>query len=207
MMPSPGTACSSPAPPTCRSRSPRTPSPARYGRCSTDERPPSPRLHHALMTQKVMSQRMILLVEDNPDDEALTRRALAKNNIQNEVRVARDGAEALELLFGTGGQGGPGGHGGRAIAPELVLLDLKLPKVDGLEVLRRIRADERTRLLPVVILTSSREERDLVSGYGLGANSYIRKPVDFGQFVEAVRQLGLYWLVLNEPPPPRRPAA
>ena len=150
---------------------------------------------------------MILLVEDNPDDEALTRRALAKNNIQNEVRVARDGAEALELLFGTGGQGGPGGHGGRAIAPELVLLDLKLPKVDGLEVLRRIRADERTRLLPVVILTSSREERDLVSGYGLGANSYIRKPVDFGQFVEAVRQLGLYWLVLNEPPPPRRPAA
>jgi len=156
------------------------------------------------MTQKAMSQRMILLVEDNPDDEALTRRALAKNNIQNEVRVARDGAEALELLFGTGGQGGQGSH---AIAPELVLLDLKLPKVDGLEVLRRIRADERTRLLPVVILTSSREERDLVSGYGLGANSYIRKPVDFGQFVEAVRQLGLYWFVLNEPPPPRRPAA
>jgi two-component system response regulator len=156
------------------------------------------------MTQKTMSQRMILLVEDNPDDEALTRRALAKNNIQNEVRVARDGAEALELLFGTGGQAG---QGSQAIAPELVLLDLKLPKVDGLEVLRRIRADERTRLLPVVILTSSREERDLVSGYGLGANSYIRKPVDFGQFVEAVRQLGLYWLVLNEPPPPRRPAA
>ncbi|HYU36787.1 MAG TPA: response regulator [Gemmatimonadales bacterium] len=159
------------------------------------------------MTQNRMSQRMILLVEDNPDDEALTRRALAKNNIQNEVRVARDGAEALDLLLGTGGQAGPGGQGGRAIAPELVLLDLKLPKVDGLEVLRRIRADERTRLLPVVILTSSREERDLVSGYGLGANSYIRKPVDFGQFVEAVRQLGLYWLVLNEPPPPRRPAA
>ncbi|OLE97504.1 MAG: two-component system response regulator [Cyanobacteria bacterium 13_1_20CM_4_61_6] len=150
------------------------------------------------MIQKTMSQRMILLVEDNPDDEALTRRALAKNNIQNEVRVARDGAEALDLLFGTGGH---------AVAPELVLLDLKLPKVDGLEVLRRIRADERTRLLPVVILTSSREERDLVSGYGLGANSYIRKPVDFGQFVEAVRQLGLYWLVLNEPPPPQRPAA
>src|SRR5256714_4705210 len=195
-MPSPGTACSSPAPPTCRSPSPRTPSPARYGRCSTDERPPSPRPHHALMTQKVMSQRMILLVEDNPDDEALTRRALAKNNIQNEVRVARDGAEALDLLFGTGGH---------AVAPELVLLDLKLPKVYGLEVLRRIRADERTRLLPVVILTSSREERDLVSGYGLGANSYIRKPVDFGQFVEAVRQLGLYWLALKRPPPPPPP--
>ena len=136
---------------------------------------------------------MILLVEDNPDDETLTRRALAKNNIQNEVRVARDGAEALELL--------------RTVTPELVLLDLKLPKVDGLEVLRRIRADERTRLLPVVILTSSKEERDLVAGYGLGANSYIRKPVDFAQFVEAVRQLGLYWLVLNQSPPPRRPAA
>lgn len=136
---------------------------------------------------------MILLVEDNPDDEALTRRALAKNNIQNEVRVARDGAEALELLD--------------VITPEVVLLDLKLPKVDGLEVLRLIRADERTRLLPVVILTSSKEETDLVSGYGLGANSYIRKPVDFAQFVEAVRQLGLYWLVLNQPPPPQRPAA
>lgn len=133
---------------------------------------------------------MILLVEDNPDDETLTRRALAKNNIQNEVRVARDGAEALQLL--------------ETITPELVLLDLKLPKVDGLEVLRRIRADERTRLLPVVILTSSKEERDLVSGYGLGANSYIRKPVDFAQFVEAVRQLGLYWLVLNQSPPSPR---
>ena len=153
------------------------------------------------MTWKATGQRMILLVEDNPDDEALTRRALAKNNIQNEVRVARDGAEALEILLGTGA------HAGHPLAPEVVLLDLKLPKVDGLEVLRRIRADERTRLLPVVILTSSREERDVVSGYGLGANSYIRKPVDFGQFVEAVRQLGLYWLVLNEPPPPRRPAA
>lgn len=153
------------------------------------------------MTQKGMSQRMILLVEDNPDDEALTRRALAKNNIQNEVLVARDGAEALDYLLGTGA------HAGHPIAPEVVLLDLKLPKVDGLEVLRRIRADESTRLLPVVILTSSREERDLMSGYGLGANSYIRKPVDFGQFVEAVRQLGLYWLVLNEPPPTQRPAA
>lgn len=144
---------------------------------------------------------MILLVEDNPDDEALTRRALAKNNIQNEVIVAHDGVEALDALFGSGA------YAGRPIAPEVTLLDLKLPRIDGLEVLRRIRADERTKLLPVVILTSSKEERDLVSGYGLGANSYIRKPVDFAQFVEAVRQLGLYWLVLNEPPPPRRPAA
>jgi CheY-like chemotaxis protein len=142
---------------------------------------------------------MILLVEDNPDDETLTRRALAKNNIQNEVIVARDGAEALDVLFGTGP------HAGHPTAPELILLDLKLPKIDGLEVLRRVRANEGTRLLPVVILTSSREERDLISGYGLGANSYIRKPVDFAQFVEAVRQLGLYWLVLNEPPP-HRPA-
>ena len=142
-----------------------------------------------------MRDRSILLVEDNPDDEALTRRALAKNNIQNEILVARDGAEALDCLFGTGA------HAGRPIAPEIVLLDLKLPKVDGLEVLRRIRAEPRTRLLPVVILTSSREEKDIISGYGLGANSYIRKPVDFGQFVEAVRQLGLYWLVLNESPP------
>jgi CheY-like chemotaxis protein len=152
------------------------------------------------MTRKA-AQHMILLVEDNPDDEALTRRALAKNNIQNEVQVAHDGAEALDFLLGTGA------HAGRPIAPEVILLDLKLPKVDGLEVLRRIRADDRTRLLPVVILTSSREERDLISGYGLGANSYIRKPVDFQQFVEAVRQLGLYWLVLNEPPPARRPGA
>src|SRR2546427_7720313 len=159
-MPSPGTACSSPAPPTCRSRSPRMPSPARYGRCSTDEHPPSPRLHHAFMTQKVMSQRMILLVEDNPDDEALTRRALAKNNIQNEILLARDGAEALDWLFGTGS------HAGRPAAPELVLLDLKLPKVDGLDVLRRIRANPGTPLLPGGSLTSSRDEQDLVSAYG-----------------------------------------
>jgi two-component system response regulator len=146
-----------------------------------------------------MDDRMILLVEDNPDDEALTRRALAKNNIQNEIAVARDGAEALDCLFGTGQ------HEGRPVTPELVLLDLKLPKVDGLEVLRRIRSHPRTRLLPVVILTSSLEEKDVISGYGLGANSYIRKPVDFGQFVESVRQLGLYWLILNQPPP--RPEA
>src|SRR6266702_2766783 len=144
-----------------------------------------------------MHDRSILLVEDNPDDEALTRRALAKNNIQNEVVVA-DGAEALNHLLGADARAAP--------LPEVILLDLKLPKVDGLEVLRRIRADERTRLLPVVILTSSNEERDLLAGYGLGANSYIRKPVEFGQFVEAVRQLGLYWLVLNEPPPLPSPA-
>src|SRR5919108_4253986 len=147
------------------------------------------------MHDRSMHDRSILLVEDNPDDEALTRRALTKNNIQNEVVVARDGAEALDWLFGTGS------HAGHPAMPELVLLDLKLPKVDGLEVLRRIRSNPGTRLLPVVILTSSREEKDVVNGYGLGANSYIRKPVDFGQFVEAVRQLGLYWLVLNEPPP------
>lgn len=140
--------------------------------------------------------KIILLVEDNPDDEALTRRALKKNNIGNEVVVAHDGAEALDYLFGTGT------YEGRDLScmPHLVLLDLKLPKVDGLEVLRRMRANQQTRLLPVVILTSSREQQDLVSGYGYGANSYIRKPVDFAQFVEAVRQLGLYWLVLNETP-------
>ena len=140
--------------------------------------------------------KIILLVEDNPDDEVLTRRALKKNNIGNEVVVARDGAEALDYLFGAGT------YEGRdlSVMPQVVLLDLKLPKVDGLEVLRQIRADERTKFLPVVILTSSREQRDLVDGYGYGANSYIRKPVDFAQFVEAVRQLGLYWLVLNETP-------
>jgi len=137
-----------------------------------------------------------MLIEDNPDDELLTRRALKKNNICNEVVVARDGVEALDYLFGTGA------HEGRDLGemPQVVLLDLKLPKVDGLEVLRRVRADDRTRLLPVVILTSSREQQDLVDGYGYGANSYIRKPVDFAQFVEAVRQLGLYWLILNETP-------
>ena len=144
-----------------------------------------------------MDNRIILLVEDNPDDEALALRALRKNNILNEVVVARDGVEALDYLFGTGP------YAGRdlSVMPTVVLLDLKLPKVDGLEVLRRLRADERTKLLPVVILTSSKEEQDLVAGYSLGANSYIRKPVNFGQFVEAVGRLGMYWLVLNEPLP------
>ncbi|MCK6538940.1 MAG: response regulator [Anaerolineales bacterium] len=144
-----------------------------------------------------MDDRPILLVEDNPDDEALTLRALRKNNIANAMSVVRDGAEALDFLFCLGAYAG---RNPREM-PQVILLDLKLPKVDGLEVLRRIRADERTRLLPVVILTSSREEQDLLQSYSLGANSYVRKPVDFNQFVEAVRQLGLYWLVLNEAPP------
>jgi two-component system response regulator len=143
---------------------------------------------------------MILLVEDNPDDEALTLRALRKANVGNDVAVVRDGAEALDFLFGAGT------HAGRdtSVMPQVVLLDLKLPKIDGLEVLRRLRADDRTKLLPVVILTSSDEEQDRIRGYALGANSYVRKPVDFTQFAEAVRQLGLYWLVLNQPPPPAR---
>lgn len=144
-----------------------------------------------------MEGKVILLVEDNPDDEALTLRAFKKNNIKNYVVVAHDGAEALDYLFGTGR------HTGRDVTelPQVMLLDLNLPKVDGLEVLRRVRADERTRLLPVVILTSSREEQDLMTGYRLGCNSYVRKPVNFDEFVEAARQLGLYWLVLNESPP------
>jgi two-component system response regulator len=144
------------------------------------------------MTDTIV-ERVILLVEDNPKDEALTLRALRKNNISNMVVVARDGAEAVEYLFGKPGE--PVRE-----LPQLVLLDLKLPKIDGLDVLRRVRAEERTRLLPVVILTSSREERDIIDGYSLGANSYVRKPVDFTQFTEAVRQLGLYWLLLNESP-------
>ena len=145
--------------------------------------------------------RIILLVEDNPDDVKLTLRALRKNNILNEVVVARDGAEALDYLLPTGAQAD---REARPL-PAIILLDLKLPKIDGLEVLRRIRADERTKLLPVVILTSSREEQDLIASYSLGANSYVQKPVDFIHFAEAVRHLGLYWLLLNEPPPERRP--
>jgi len=144
-----------------------------------------------------MSERIILLVEDNPNDEALTLRALKKSNILNPVVVARDGAEALDYLFCRGA------YQARRPAenPEVVLLDLKLPKIDGLEVLRQMREDERTKLLPVVVLTSSVEEQDVLRGYALGANSYVRKPVDFDQFVDAVKQLGLYWLVLNQRPP------
>ena len=144
-----------------------------------------------------MGDRIILLVEDNPDDVELTLRSLRKNNISNEVVVVRDGAEALEYIFATGAYAGRD----TSVMPAVILLDLKLPKVDGLEVLRRLRADERTKLLPTVIVTSSKEEKDLISGYSLGANSYVRKPVDFVQFSEAVKQLGLYWLLLNEPPP------
>jgi len=143
-----------------------------------------------------MADKVILLVEDNPDDEKLTRRALEMNHIMNEVVTAHDGVEALDYLFCTGP------HAGREfVLPSLVLLDLKLPRLNGLEVLKRLRQDERTRRLPVVILTSSKEEQDLIASYNNGANSYIRKPVDFAQFVEAVKQLGLYWLVLNEGPP------
>ncbi len=143
-----------------------------------------------------MKKPYILLVEDNPDDVTLTLRALKKNNLLNEVIVARDGVEALDYLFREGS------YAGQVLEhmPELILLDLKLPKVDGLEVLKRIRASESTKLLPVVILTSSNEQSDIISGYELGVNSYIRKPVDFEQFIEAVRQLGLYWLVLNQTP-------
>ena len=144
-----------------------------------------------------MADKTILLVEDNADDEELAIRALKKNNVTNNLVVARDGVEALDYLFGTGA------HAGRdtATVPGLVLLDLKLPKMDGLEVLRRIRSNERTKRMPVTVLTSSKEEQDLIKSYYLGANSYIRKPVDFNQFTDAVRQLGLYWLMLNEVPP------
>jgi two-component system response regulator len=148
----------------------------------------------------MMNDKPILLVEDNPDDEALTLHALESNKIGNTVIVARNGVEALDYLFGTGQ------YTGRDLEalPAVVLLDLKLPKIDGLEVLRRIRADSRTNLLPVVILTSSTEDEDRLKGYALGANSYVRKPVDFDEFVRAVGQLGLYWLLLNESPPVSR---
>jgi len=145
-----------------------------------------------------MESKVILLVEDNPRDEALTLRALRKNNVKNEIVIARDGVEALDYLLGTGD------HSGRDISvmPHLVLLDLKLPKIDGLQVLERIRANDHLRRLPVVIFTSSSEDEDLIRSYDLGANSYVRKPVDFAQFLEATKQLGLYWLIHNEVPPP-----
>ena len=147
-----------------------------------------------------MTKKIILLVEDNPDDILLTRRALQKNNIWNELVVVEDGVEALDYLFGRGK------YKERDLCnqPQVILLDIKLPRMDGIEVLRRIRADASTRLLPVVMLTSSTEEKDRLETYSLGANSYIRKPLDFQQFMEAVRQLGLYWLVLNESPPSPR---
>ena len=143
-----------------------------------------------------MAHKFILLVEDNPDDEALTLRALKKNNLANGVVVARDGAEAVDFLFGTGA------YAGRDVGdlPEIVLLDLKLPKLDGFEVLRRIRANDRTKTLPVVILTSSKEQEDLLDGYKRGANSYVRKPVDFEEFTRAVREVGHFWLAVNESP-------
>ena len=144
-----------------------------------------------------MIDRVILLVEDNENDEVLTLRALKKSHISNRVVVVRDGAEALDYLFSRGA------YASRAATevPQVILLDLKLPKIDGLEVLRAVRGDDRTKLLPVVVLTSSVEEQDVIRSYGLGANSYVRKPVDFNQFVDAVRQLGLYWLVINQPLP------
>ena len=144
-----------------------------------------------------MNDKIILLVEDNPDDVTLTLRAFQKSQITNEVVVVRDGVEALDWLFATGMHADRDPH----LVPQIILLDLKLPKVDGLEVLRRLRADERTHLLPVVVLTSSDEEQDLIESYRLGCNSYIHKPVNFEQFAESVRQLGLYWLVLNQSPP------
>ena len=144
-----------------------------------------------------MEDKLILVVEDNPDEEALTLRALLRSGIKSEVVVVRDGAEALDYLFGVGAYRGRDLN----LMPTVVLLDLRLPKVDGLEVLRRLRADERTKLLPVVTLTSSDEERDIIASYESRVNSYVRKPVSFTEFTEAVRQLGLYWMELNEPPP------
>ena len=147
----------------------------------------------------MIRSRVILLVEDNPNDVKLTMHAFEKSNISNEIIVVGDGEEAIDYLFATGR------HADRdpKVIPEVILLDLKLPKIDGLGVLRRLRADERTRRLPVVILTSSKEEKDVTSSYNLGANSFVRKPVDFDQFIDAARHLGLYWLVMNEPPPRR----
>ena len=142
-------------------------------------------------------EKSILLVEDNPDDVELNLRALRKHNITNQIVVMRDGAEALDYLFGTGGFQGRD----TTRTPTLILLDLKLPKIGGLEVLKRLRSDPRTRLIPVVVLTSSAEEKDIIESYSLGCNSYVRKPVDFVEFTEAVRQLGLYWLLINECPP------
>jgi len=142
-------------------------------------------------------KRAILLVEDNPDDVELTLRALKQYHVKNQINVVRDGAEALDYLFATGAYA----DRDASALPAVVILDLKLPKVDGLEVLQRVRADERTKLVPIVVLTSSKEERDMVNSYKFGANSYVQKPVDFTQFIEAARQLGLYWLVINEPPP------
>lgn len=149
----------------------------------------------------MITGKLILLVEDNHDDEVLTLRALKKNNVANEVIVARDGVEALEFLFGTGP------HAGRDTKnqPQVVLLDLNLPRLDGHEVLKRLRADERTRFLPVVVLTSSKEDEDVLNSYAKGANAYVRKPVDFAQFTEAVKTLGVFWLLLNESAPTRRP--
>lgn len=144
-----------------------------------------------------MSERYILLVEDNPDDEELTLLSLRKNNLAHEIVVVRDGVEAIEYLFGTGQYA----HRDVMNAPTVILLDLKLPKLDGLGVLKRLRADERTRSLPVVVLTSSSQDADVIASYNLGANSYVRKPVEFGAFVEAVSSLGLYWVMLNRPPP------
>lgn len=143
-----------------------------------------------------MKDKIILLVEDNPDDVTLTLRALKKSKIMNEVVVAQDGVEALEYLFGAGKYAGRDTR----VAPQVVLLDLKMPRMDGLEVLQRLRGDDRTKFLPVVVLTTSSEDRDRIESYKLGANSYVRKPVDFNQFVDAVQQLGLYWLVLNDAP-------
>ena len=148
----------------------------------------------------MIRSRIILLVEDNPNDEVLTLRAFEMSNAANQIVVARDGEEAIDYLFAIGPYAGRDPK----VLPDVVLLDLKLPKIDGLGVLRRMRADQRTRRLPVVVLTSSDEEKDIISSYDLGANSFVRKPVDFGQFLDAARQLGLYWLAMNEPPPTER---